>query len=141
MGHLPARYIGSHAKKLIAAARLWAGVDVDENPIDAGVADALAAFGARAEDVAQARTQQSEPEFGVYPENWPAVQVFLALTTQWRTVAVSTWGSARLIQTGLDYSAIEPVMKLTGVKPKRRAAIFEKVRIMEEAALDALFPT
>lgn len=109
--------------------------------VDAGVAAALAAFGARPVDVDTAIAQQVDRDFSVYPENWQAVQVFLAMSTQWRTVAFSSVGGARLIQTGIDYTALEPVLRLLGVKPKRRAALFQKLRIMEEAALDALLPS
>ncbi|TCK96252.1 DUF1799 domain-containing protein [Paraburkholderia sp. BL9I2N2] len=140
MGCVPAEYVGSSTKKLIDAARRWAGVAVDDSRVDAGVAAALAAFGARPEDVERAREQQAENDFEVYPENWRAVQVFLALSTQWRTVAISTMTRARLIHTGLDYAAIEPVFRMMGIKPKRCAAIFQKLRVMEEAALDALLP-
>ncbi|MDQ7981350.1 DUF1799 domain-containing protein [Paraburkholderia sp. SARCC-3016] len=105
---------------------------------DAGVADALAAFGARSSDVDDARARQREQDFGVYPENWKAVRVFLALSTQWRMVALSSLGGGHVLHTGLDYSAVEPTCRLMGIKPERRAAIFRKLRIMEEAALDAL---
>jgi hypothetical protein len=109
--------------------------------VDADVVAALEAFGARAVDLERAGELQAAGVCHVYPENWPAVQVFLALATQWRVVAMSTMTTARLIQTGLDYTAIEPVMRLFGVKPKRRAAIFQKVRAMEAAALDVLMPS
>jgi hypothetical protein len=74
----------------------------------------------------------------VYAENWEAVQVFLAMQTQWRTAAFSGLGSARLMYVGLDYSAIDPVCRMLDVKRKRRAAIFQSLRIMENAVLDAL---
>ncbi|MFM0736813.1 DUF1799 domain-containing protein [Paraburkholderia xenovorans] len=122
------------------AARRWAGVADDDSGVDAGVAAALAAFGARSEDVERARKQQTEDDFDVYPENWPAVQVFLALSTQWRAVGISTMTKARIVHTGLDYAVIEPVFRMMGIKPKRRVAIFQKLRVMEEAALDALLP-
>ncbi|MFL9883117.1 DUF1799 domain-containing protein [Paraburkholderia agricolaris] len=108
--------------------------------VDAGVADALAAFGARHADVASARERAPEPAFEVYAENWDAVQVFSALSTQWRMAAFSGFGAARLVHTGLDYSAIEPVYRLIGIGRDRRAAIFQQIRVMEEAALDALLP-
>lgn len=66
--------------------------------------------------------------------------MFLALSTQWRAVGISTMTKARIVNTGLDYAAIEPVFRMMGIKPKRRAAIFQKLRVMEEAVLDALLP-
>jgi hypothetical protein len=109
--------------------------------VDAGVVAALAAFGARSADLERAGQLQADGVCHVYPENWPAVEVFLALATQWRVVSLSTLTTARLVQTGLDYTAIEPVMRLFGVKPKRRVATFQKIRAMESAALDVLLPT
>jgi hypothetical protein len=140
VGRVHAGQFGSHAKKLIDAARRWAGAAVDDGRVDSGVAAALAAFGARPEDVARAREQQADTDFEVYPENWLAVQVFLALSTQWRAVGISTMTKARIVHTGLDYAVIEPVFRMMDIKPKRRAAIFQKLRVMEEAALDALLP-
>jgi hypothetical protein len=76
----------------------------------------------------------------VYEENWDAVQVFSALSTQWRMSAFSGFGVARLVHTGIDYGAIEPVYRLLGIARASRAAIFQQLRVMEEAALDALQP-
>ena len=109
--------------------------------VDDDVVAALAAFGARSSDLQRAGELRADGVCQVYPENWPAVEVFLALATQWRVVALSTLASARLVQTGLDYTAVESVMRLFGIRPKRRAAIFRKVRAMESAALDVLLPT
>lgn len=38
--------------------------------------------------------------------------------------------------TGLDYSAVAAVMDIQGVKPKKRAKMFEHIRIMEAAVLE-----
>lgn len=43
-----------------------------------------------------------------------------------------------MLHTGLDYSALEPVLRLLDVKRKRRAALFQQIRVMEEAALEVL---
>ncbi|MEX3951976.1 DUF1799 domain-containing protein [Paraburkholderia sp. EG287B] len=138
LGGFPRGAFGSRKKKLIGAARKWAGVAPDDGGIDDGVASALAAFGARQVDVDSARERARESDFEVYPDNWETVQVFLALGTQWRAIAVSTMASARVLQTGIDYGAIDPVFRLLGVARKRRAAVFEKLRVMEEAALDVM---
>jgi hypothetical protein len=108
--------------------------------VDDGVADALSAFGAREIDVKQARELAPEPAFEVYDENWDAVQVFLALSTQWRISALSGFGAARMVHTGIDYGAIEPVYRLLDIPRGRRVAIFQQLRVMEGAALDALHP-
>ncbi len=74
----------------------------------------------------------------MFPENWKALQVFLALATQWRMVGVSTMTTVRLIQTGIDYAAIVPVLRLLRVKPARHAALFRKLQAMEQAVLDVV---
>lgn len=60
-------------------------------------------------------------------ENWPIVELFLALQTQWRL----DYGRA----TGLDYQAVETVMRLHSIKRAHRAERFTGIRIMELAAL------
>lgn len=40
--------------------------------------------------------------------------------------------------TGLDYNALPVVMRLNGVPVKDRGAVFEDIRIMEDAALDTM---
>lgn len=59
-----------------------------------------------------------------------ALDVFLALDTQWRCGPIGP--------TGLDYCAIDPVMRLRGIEKRDRADVFEAVRIMEGAALAAM---
>lgn len=69
-------------------------------------------------------------EFLVWPDNWQAVDVFIAMGTQWR---VGMGGPV-----GLDYGALETVMRLVGVKRADRSDVFAAVRIMEGAALAAM---
>lgn len=66
----------------------------------------------------------------VYPDNWLAVRVFEALSTQWR---VGPGGP-----TGLDYAALPAVLDLHGVPPPARRELFEDVRVLESAALEEL---
>lgn len=66
----------------------------------------------------------------MWPDNWQALDVFLALGTQWR--------SGPMGPTGLDYCALELVLRLHGIRKRDRADIFEAVRIMESAALAAM---
>ncbi|QNB12780.1 DUF1799 domain-containing protein [Paraburkholderia tropica] len=106
--------------------------------MDDGVASALAAFGARTQDVDAARKQAAPAAFEVYAENWDAVQLFEALSTQWRAVAFGTMASARIVHMGLDYAAIEPVARLIGIGKRRRPAVFQQLRVMEDAALAVL---
>jgi hypothetical protein len=78
-------------------------------------------------------TEQADETFEVWDMNWPAVEAFLALQTQWRTVAMSTLERARVVRLGLDYAAIPPVMDLLKVKKRKR--VFEQLMVLESAAL------
>ena len=59
---------------------------------------------------------------GVWPDNVPTLNVFVAMSTQWR---VGYNGA-----TGLDYAALPVVEDRVGIK-----ADFDGLRAMEEAAL------
>jgi hypothetical protein len=71
-----------------------------------------------------------EIEIEVWPDNWNAFEVFAALQTQWR--------SGMSGPTGLDYTALEPVMRLQGIKKRDRQDVFAGVRVMEVAALEVM---
>lgn len=81
---------------------------------------------------------EDEPagEFGVLPENWDAVQVFLACSTQWHFSAPYNDGKAIVPSRplGLRYEALFAVMQAMGVDP---SDAFWRVRVMEQAALKA----
>ena len=64
----------------------------------------------------------------LHPENVKAVEVFISVQTQWR---VSIGGV-----TGLDYTALHHAMSMMGVRRRDRRDLFDRVRIMELAALD-----
>ena len=55
------------------------------------------------------------------------MEAFLTLTTQWR------YAGASGVRVGLDYSAIEPTLRLAGLAPA--PALFADLRAMEAAAL------
>ncbi len=63
----------------------------------------------------------------VWPENLPAVNTFIAMSTQWRTGAMGA--------TGLDYNALPAVMRLSGLPRCEWPDAFDGVRIMEAEAL------
>ena len=65
-------------------------------------------------------------QFGVLPENWEAVSVFLACATQW---SVGHEGA----YTGLRYESVRVVMRLHRVRDA--ADVFGRVQRMESAAL------
>ena len=67
---------------------------------------------------------------GVWPDNAASVNVFIAMSTQWR----AGMGGA----TGLDYSALPVVMRHAGIKRADQPAIFDDLRILEDAALETM---
>lgn len=71
--------------------------------------------------------EASGEEVKVWPDNVPTLNAFVAMSTQWR---VGNNGA-----TGLDYAALPVVEERVGIKPEDRAAVFDGLRAMEEAAL------
>lgn len=74
--------------------------------------------------------ERASRDYDVWPENWPAVQVFVACGTQWRR----TGREGRMC--GLDYAAVEAVMRMLGTPEP--AATFGRVRAMEAEVLEVL---
>ena len=64
-------------------------------------------------------------DFEVWEENWPAVEMFLRVQTQWRTSMSGV--------IGLDYLAVEWMLRLYGVEDQR--SMLEDLQVMEGAAL------
>lgn len=71
---------------------------------------------------------EAPKDFEVWPDNWPAVEVFLRCQTQWRTTMTGVCG--------LDYSAVEWLFRLYGVKDQ--PAVLEGLQVMEAAAIKIL---
>lgn len=67
----------------------------------------------------------------MWPENWDAALLFAAVASQWRVAA----GLGGVVYLGLDYAAVEAVMRMRRYPGARRAELFEQVRLMEAAAL------
>lgn len=65
----------------------------------------------------------------IFDENWPAIEIFLKLTTQWEIAAMGAY-------TGLRYSSLEFLFKIYRIKNK--VLEFERIRTMELAALELL---
>lgn len=66
----------------------------------------------------------------MWPDNWPAVNVFDAMSTQWRA------GVSGAI--GLDYNALPVVLRMSEVPRKEWPGLFADVRVMEGAALEKM---
>lgn len=75
---------------------------------------------------------QEEEAFPVWRENCRAVSAFLRCETQWRAVA----GFGFFQWLGIDYAAARPVFERRNGRVDH--ALFEDIRVMERAALDAV---
>ena len=71
---------------------------------------------------------ETPKDFEVWPDNWPAVEMFLRCQTQWRTTSAGVCG--------LDYSAVEWLFRLYEVKDQ--PAVLEDLQVMEAAAIKIL---
>lgn len=72
----------------------------------------------------------AEPEsFDVWPENWPALMLYLRCSTQWRTAGMS---GQRL---GLDYPAVLAMADLHGC---RDADTMDKIGTIEREILNSV---
>lgn len=99
---------GRESKKLAGIGQVWAGETL---PIPPG-----------------------EAYYPVWPEHGLVLEVFLALSTQWRILAHMA-GSTPM---GLEYAAIPPVLEMMGVVKADWPPIFADLRVIERAALDTL---
>lgn len=82
-----------------------------------------AAFGLTAEEA-------SGPPVELWPDNLPAVNAFIAMSTQWR---VGMNGA-----TGLDYAVVPTVLRLAGVPRADWPEVFDGLRTMEDEALKTM---
>ena len=116
--------------KLREAARVWAtGGTADLNT---AVADAEAqGLPELAERLRRAASQQSG--FKVWRRNWGTLLAFLAVSSQWKTVATAT---GAVYWQGLDYTAALAGLNAEGFKVT--PGLWKGVRVMERAARDAL---
>lgn len=73
---------------------------------------------------------QETAAFDVFPENWDALNIFLACSTQWRYRAIPN-GS---MPSGLEYASVQAVMQLH----EAPRDVFAQVQVMEFAALKIL---
>jgi hypothetical protein len=96
---------------------------------DDAVADAKA-FGFPAEVIEQLRAASAPMrEMDVWPDNWPIIHAFTAISTQWRTAPIGM-GAYRYL--GLDYTAAKAGLELAGITVTTDQ--WKGVRVMERAA-------
>jgi hypothetical protein len=98
------------------------GVGMDAATVQAWLASQVC------EDEDEGDEPATDTPLAVWPENWPVLQLFLALQTQWRFTPMGA------LQ-GLRYDAAEQVMRLRKVRKPRR--LFGQLQEMEQAALEA----
>lgn len=72
----------------------------------------------------------AQPPVEVWPDNWPAVELFLKLLTQWRT------GPGGII--GLDYNVALAFIARKNLENEAFDALFDDLRILEAAALETI---
>ena len=69
--------------------------------------------------------EQPSKNFEVWEENWPVVEMFMRVQTQWRTTMNGVLG--------LDYGALAWMFMMYEVQDQR--ALLEDLQIMEAAAM------
>jgi len=69
-----------------------------------------------------------EEKYEVWPDNWPALCLFMNCNTQWNV------GEAGAV--GLKYEVLPFLMKCYGVKKKDRADMLTDIKTCERTALD-----
>ena len=89
----------------------------------------MRAWGVEADDAAQLLAATADPVFEVDPENWDAVVLFMRSQTQW-----TVGGTGQ--RTGLDYSAVEVVARLSRVE--FTPDLFDQVQLLELTVINEL---
>lgn len=74
--------------------------------------------------------EASGPGVEVWDENWPSINVFICMSTQWLVNAGGPYG--------LNYVALAEVWQRTKTPEESRDAIFEDLRLMEGVALEVM---
>jgi len=87
----------------------------------------LRELGASEDLIEEVLTDEREEEaFEVWPENWRALELFLACRTQWRVGAMGA-------VLGLDYQGVAAVFRMKKVRDQE--AMLADLQVMESAAL------
>lgn len=76
-------------------------------------------------------------DYPIWPENMPAVELFLRCSTQWRTGEPSAVAPAGVC--GLDYSAVLSLASLYLPASASMQTILEEVQTMERRALKLIY--
>lgn len=97
----------------------------DDEPAQEELDQSLASFGLVLDDT----EDNSRPRlFHLWAENEPTLSLWFALQTQWR---VGMSGA-----TGLDYTAVETLMRVRAVPRADRRELLEGLQVMERSTLN-----
>lgn len=66
----------------------------------------------------------------IFPDVWPSVGLFRDMNTQWRV------GPGGVV--GLDYQALDAVMKFRGITDDEISQRFDDIQVMELAAIEVI---
>jgi hypothetical protein len=81
--------------------------------------------------------QPPPPDFAVWPENMPSVELFLRCATQWRIGEPSAVAPAGVA--GLDYGVLLSIGSLYLGPDTEMRDVIEDVQVMERQALDLIY--
>lgn len=70
-----------------------------------------------------------EVNFEIWKENWPALEMFLRMNTQWN---ISGMGAVL----GLNYVALEVMFRVFKVKDRKK--LLEEIQLIERGAMDVI---
>lgn len=91
--------------------------------------DEMASLGATPQALAEARAR-APAALEVWPQNWPAVRLFLAMQTQWRRAGMTG------VPTGLDYAALPVAAR--ALRLRLTGDVLRRLQVIEAEALAAL---
>ena len=102
-----------------------------------GLLEDLRSHGAPEEIVEAAVARMSQlaapAVFLVHPDNVNAVKLFIAMSTQWNAVALTTLERAEIRRTGLRYEVLDRVARGAGIA--EQDGDFDRLQLMEAEAL------
>jgi hypothetical protein len=107
----------------MACGQLRFPTDDDEPEPEDAVAEALAAFGLKAE-----APLDLDDEFHLWPENESVFWLWMAVQTQWDV--------SDGVRYKLDYQGVKVVADARGVRKKDWGGIFSRLQMMEQACLN-----
>lgn len=76
-------------------------------------------------------------DFAVWEENWPAVELFLRCSTQWRAGEPTALGPCGVY--GLDYAVVLSLGRLYLPAETEMREVLEDVQLMERRALELAY--